>query len=99
MVANRVRSCIPSVLVSGARKEYGLHTECMRALNVIVLSISDVDHIFDWDIQIPRHFRKHVGMRLRMADLIRERESLKVVEYFVEVQPLSKAAARGHNRI
>ena len=71
----------------------------MRTLNVIVLSIPDMDHVFDWDIQIYRRFRKHVGMRFRMADLIRERETLKVVQYFVEIQPLSKTAAWGHYRI
>ena len=56
MVAHRVRCCITSVLSSGARKEYGFHTERMRAFNVIVLTIPDVDHIFECNIQILRHF-------------------------------------------
>ena len=83
MVANRVCVCILSVVVSGARKEYSFHTESMRALDVIVLSIPDMDHIYDWDIQVPRHFGEHVGMWLRMTDLVRERKTLKAVQYFV----------------
>src|SRR5215467_15330313 len=97
--ANRIGAGSVLVNGSGANKKNRLHAQLLRALDVVMITVANMQDLFDRNAHLASCVFEHRAMRLRVPDLVGEGIAIEMPGKVVAGDQLAQATPGGDDGV